>query len=640
MALNYNDVQQYYNSKIAVFGMLEEAILKDIDRLRQPLRVAGHEDPVYTVTSRVKKLGSLYLKSKRKQLDDVKELSTLEDYVGVRMLCLFEQNLRKVNEMLLKEFSGKSEVMLLSEFTAYNWKDGSANSMQKAADDYFMIHEDRITDTLKKKFISRNESKGSGYKSIHYILYYWIGDSWLPIEIQLRTIVQEVWGQIEHALSYKKSDVDPHVQESFRFLSRHLENADDLIRYLREITDKGSLTSQYFQERYRPRGWMVYERDIIPVLFAKTQSVKKAINNYHRQAKGYSRTFTSEQMKSWLRETWDELILLDTVVSQLRNETFPNSQSQDEVKLSYWFSMEIAFLLFCGPLPEFENDSVARSYIGAVLSRVRLDDRKKKYYDFAFDIYHRLHTDTARETREFIDERYVLYFRLGEICHMKGKVEEALKKFEICEKILASCRKRADCDSQISSDQYNEFSIHIKLAHIYWTLGPEYYQLAVRRIDKAWDVYATNQELINATEDHEHMMWNNLVWYHSELFSSLKNEIQPTSKPEKQKTRQLCHEIAQKYMRALEKLPVEHRPKDFNDTAAWYYYNLFRAGPPFGELAHLDKAKDYARKMWEDDGNDAEGPVVYFANAIEMKKIHLREILYAQKVDFVNMQGE
>ncbi|MBF0180746.1 MAG: hypothetical protein HQM03_12055 [Magnetococcales bacterium] len=89
-------------------------------------------------------------------------------------------------------------------------------------------------------------------------------------------------------------------------------------------------------------------------------------------------------------------------------------------------------------------------------------------------------------------------------------------------------------------------------------------------------------------------------------------------------------------MEKLEALHVADRPKDFNDTAAWYYYNLFRAGAPYGAHSDLEKAKDYARNMWEDDANDGKGPIVYYAASIDLKKNHLREILYAQEVDFVN----
>ena len=56
----------------------------------------------------------------------------------------------------------------------------------------------------------RRQAKQSGYASVHYVLR--LRDSRLPLEqrpwfeLQVRTMVEDVWGEIEHILGYKPED--------------------------------------------------------------------------------------------------------------------------------------------------------------------------------------------------------------------------------------------------------------------------------------------------------------------------------------------------------------------------------------------------------------------------------------------------
>ena len=70
----------------------------------------------------------------------------------------------------------------------------------------------------------RHEVKESGYASVHYLLR--LRDSAVPaedrpwFELQLRTMVEDVWGEIEHVLGYKPAKrTSLAVRKQFKILS-------------------------------------------------------------------------------------------------------------------------------------------------------------------------------------------------------------------------------------------------------------------------------------------------------------------------------------------------------------------------------------------------------------------------------------
>jgi putative GTP pyrophosphokinase len=85
----------------------------------------------------------------------------------------------------------------------------------------------------------RTAHKESGYSSIHYVVRFKdgvLGQAENPlIEIQLRTLTSEIWGEIEHVLGYK-----PHkrtsfaVQKQFQIISSQLTSIDEHFNFLYE----------------------------------------------------------------------------------------------------------------------------------------------------------------------------------------------------------------------------------------------------------------------------------------------------------------------------------------------------------------------------------------------------------------------
>ena len=95
-----------------------------------------------------------------------------------------------------------------------------------------------------------NVIKDSGYASIHYIVRF--NDSRVPVEerpwveIQVRTLAEDLWGEIEHVLGYKPGKHTSFaVRKQFRLIASLLSTIDEHFNFLHEELSRFQLESQY-----------------------------------------------------------------------------------------------------------------------------------------------------------------------------------------------------------------------------------------------------------------------------------------------------------------------------------------------------------------------------------------------------------
>lgn len=88
----------------------------------------------------------------------------------------------------------------------------------------------KIFNSLKKKTIL-NYPKESGYRSLHLVvkvpIYLKTGVTYVPVEIQLRTISMDSWASLEHVLSYKSEQpIDIEIRERLKKCARKMAEVD------------------------------------------------------------------------------------------------------------------------------------------------------------------------------------------------------------------------------------------------------------------------------------------------------------------------------------------------------------------------------------------------------------------------------
>lgn len=156
---------------------------------------------ILSINYRVRNIDSFLEKAKRKNYTN--PLNQCEDICGVRIICYYKGDIKRICKIIEKEFNivesqDKEELLELDQFS---------------------------------------------YRSHHFIVK--IKDAWLEApnyrrleelkaEIQVRTLLMHAWAEIQHHLVYKKeAHIDAQFKRKLSMLSAKLEEADEQFDELR-----------------------------------------------------------------------------------------------------------------------------------------------------------------------------------------------------------------------------------------------------------------------------------------------------------------------------------------------------------------------------------------------------------------------
>ncbi|QUX92073.1 hypothetical protein CYL31_11915 [Marinomonas sp. A3A] len=181
-----------YEAQKKKFDRFEECLVQLVRRIVESSNVIPHD-----ITSRRKGRES-FLKKLKKPGKVYTELSDITDIVGVRITTYFESDVDEIKNLIEKEFE---------------------------------VDEERSID--KKRLYDPDRF---GYMSLHYIIglkkdrlqhVEYSSFDGMKAEIQIRSILQHTWAEIEHDLGYKSKYVIPiYLKRRFSQLSSLLELAD------------------------------------------------------------------------------------------------------------------------------------------------------------------------------------------------------------------------------------------------------------------------------------------------------------------------------------------------------------------------------------------------------------------------------
>lgn len=204
-----------------IIEAMKETILKDYEASRHELDLFKDKVkillqdllnqasiPFHQISSRTKEFDSLSKKIDKKQ-GEYKSLHEITDLVGMRIITYLESDVDRVAELINKEFKIDRE--------------NSIDKRQLKTDQF-------------------------GYRSLHIVVS--LSDTRnalteykayenLKCEIQIRSILQHAWAEIEHDLGYKgKFSIPETSRRSFNRLSALLETADiEFDRLKKELTE-------------------------------------------------------------------------------------------------------------------------------------------------------------------------------------------------------------------------------------------------------------------------------------------------------------------------------------------------------------------------------------------------------------------
>jgi putative GTP pyrophosphokinase len=217
--------QSYY---LSVLGPMRDELLKALQTWRSDGYWAKYADqngrlpapsPVQRVKVRIKRPESVVDKIHRKPRDfpegvSLNSLKTMNDVLGGRVVVYFLSQLNLID----RELRSSDVFDVLNEPTPV------AYLRQDQAEKYGLTHLER-------------RSKESGYASLHYALRLRkssVPDAERPvIELQLRTITEDLWSEVEHVLGYKPGkQTSFSVKHQFQVISGQLSAIDEHFDFL------------------------------------------------------------------------------------------------------------------------------------------------------------------------------------------------------------------------------------------------------------------------------------------------------------------------------------------------------------------------------------------------------------------------
>jgi ppGpp synthetase/RelA/SpoT-type nucleotidyltranferase len=206
----------------------------------------------YLIKSRVKDHKKLVDKVFERRLQKTAyQACDVTDIIGLRILTLYRSDLPSVLQRFLKFvqlsrneplelFFGKSVSEVVEELIIYGYPREEALCQA-------LLSQLKTYDLALDGKRIRYEPKDNGYSSIHIILRAQgsLGETRfrVPVEVQIRTVLEDAWGEVQHELMYKSLYGNPEkASAGLR------KNATDQLRVWKQLLDSCGHTADIIKE--------------------------------------------------------------------------------------------------------------------------------------------------------------------------------------------------------------------------------------------------------------------------------------------------------------------------------------------------------------------------------------------------------
>lgn len=213
--LKWEELVKIYNDYVMLVPLLEKEAEHIVSKL---IDVPS----VHSVRRRVKKPSHLIEKIIRKgkkykdrdiSVDNYKEIVT--DLIGIRVLHLFKDDWQNIHHEII-------DLWNIHETPQVNIRRGDYNMEQ---------FKESIKD-LNCEIIVREH----GYRSVHYLIdINMTKTTTILVEIQVRTVFEEAWSEIDHIMRYPYDVDNPIITEYLGIFNRIVGSADEMGTFLKKV---------------------------------------------------------------------------------------------------------------------------------------------------------------------------------------------------------------------------------------------------------------------------------------------------------------------------------------------------------------------------------------------------------------------
>lgn len=151
------------------------------------------------------------------------------DLIGVRILHLHQEQFKFIHKEIMKKVNQK-EWILAEPPKAYTWDPESQNFYETLG----------INTVVKDSF----------YTSVHYLIKLNNGNS-LCCEIQVRTLFEEIWGEIDHAINYPHPIESIACSEQLKVLSKLVSTGTRLSDSIFKSYNEFNSNNKKIEEEYK-----------------------------------------------------------------------------------------------------------------------------------------------------------------------------------------------------------------------------------------------------------------------------------------------------------------------------------------------------------------------------------------------------
>lgn len=174
-------------------------------------------DKIHSVKSRVKDPEHLIFKVIRKTPDRKKKYGEdfqfnvsnykeeVTDLIGVRAIHIFKEDWEAIHDFITK-----------------TWKVNEITANVREGDDTQRFEELNI----------EIQSRKSGYRSVHYLIEFFPTNQKVIAEIQVRTIFEEGYGEIDHQLRYNHDQIPEVLALNLLLLNRIAGSSDEMASFI------------------------------------------------------------------------------------------------------------------------------------------------------------------------------------------------------------------------------------------------------------------------------------------------------------------------------------------------------------------------------------------------------------------------
>ncbi len=140
-------------------------------------------------------------------LDNYK--NEINDLIGIRVIHIFKDQWQGIHDFIIKTWK-------VIEITA-NVRDG----------DNIEVFDDPNIEV---------RSKASGYRSVHYLVEFYPTNKRVIAEIQVRTIFEEGYGEIDHRLRYSHNEIPEILKSNLLLFNRIVGSADEMASLINNLS--------------------------------------------------------------------------------------------------------------------------------------------------------------------------------------------------------------------------------------------------------------------------------------------------------------------------------------------------------------------------------------------------------------------